>query len=62
MFPNVIILALSSYISNIVSINAAGAVLCFLPGWQDIKGVQQKLEEKTRFSSGNHMIVPCKNK
>uniref|UniRef100_A0A3Q2CIP5 RNA helicase n=1 Tax=Cyprinodon variegatus TaxID=28743 RepID=A0A3Q2CIP5_CYPVA len=35
-----------------------GAVLCFLPGWQDIKGVQQKLEEKTRFSSGNHMIVP----
>ncbi|XP_038159679.1 ATP-dependent RNA helicase DHX30 isoform X1 [Cyprinodon tularosa] len=35
-----------------------GAVLCFLPGWQDIKGVQQKLEEKTRFLSGNHMIVP----
>ncbi|XP_072219870.1 ATP-dependent RNA helicase DHX30 [Leuresthes tenuis] len=35
-----------------------GAVLCFLPGWQDIKAVQQKLEEKPRFSSDSHMILP----
>ncbi|XP_026169067.1 ATP-dependent RNA helicase DHX30 isoform X1 [Mastacembelus armatus] len=35
-----------------------GAVLCFLPGWQDIKAVQQKLEEKPHFSSGSQMILP----
>ncbi|KAM4552301.1 ATP-dependent RNA helicase DHX30 [Odontesthes bonariensis] len=35
-----------------------GAVLCFLPGWQDIRAVQQKLEEKQHFSSDSHMILP----
>lgn len=40
---------------------ALGAVLCFLPGWQDIKTVQEKLEERPRFSSGSQMIVPCKS-
>ncbi|XP_017278017.1 ATP-dependent RNA helicase DHX30 [Kryptolebias marmoratus] len=35
-----------------------GAVLCFLPGWQDIKAVQEKLKEKPYFSSGSHMILP----
>ncbi|CAG5896648.1 unnamed protein product [Menidia menidia] len=35
-----------------------GAVLCFLPGWQDIKAVQQKLEENPHFSSDSHMIIP----
>ncbi|XP_061588365.1 ATP-dependent RNA helicase DHX30 [Cololabis saira] len=35
-----------------------GAVLCFLPGWQDIKAVQDKLNGKSHFSSGSHMIVP----
>ncbi|XP_068460407.1 ATP-dependent RNA helicase DHX30 [Clinocottus analis] len=35
-----------------------GAVLCFLPGWQDIKAVQEKLEAKQRFSSGSQIIVP----
>lgn len=44
----------------IVSLPSAGAVLCFLPGWQDIKIVQQKLEEKPHFSPGSQMIVPCK--
>lgn len=38
----------------------AGAVLCFLPGWQDIKAVQQKLEETPSFRSGSQMILPCK--
>ncbi|XP_035994132.1 ATP-dependent RNA helicase DHX30 isoform X1 [Fundulus heteroclitus] len=37
---------------------APGAVLCFLPGWQDIKAVQQKLQDKPHFSSAAHMIVP----
>ncbi|XP_054452635.1 ATP-dependent RNA helicase DHX30 [Anoplopoma fimbria] len=35
-----------------------GAVLCFLPGWQDIKAVQEKLERKRHFSSGTQMILP----
>uniref|UniRef100_A0A3P9HNX1 ATP-dependent RNA helicase DHX30 n=1 Tax=Oryzias latipes TaxID=8090 RepID=A0A3P9HNX1_ORYLA len=36
----------------------AGAVLCFLPGWQDIRAVQDKLEARPHFSSGSHMILP----
>ncbi|XP_034146232.1 ATP-dependent RNA helicase DHX30 [Esox lucius] len=35
-----------------------GAVLCFLPGWQDIKAVQQRLEQKPSFLSGSPMILP----
>uniref|UniRef100_A0A8C7V851 RNA helicase n=1 Tax=Oncorhynchus mykiss TaxID=8022 RepID=A0A8C7V851_ONCMY len=35
-----------------------GAVLCFLPGWQDIKAVQKRLEEKPTFQSGSQMILP----
>ncbi|XP_051984139.1 ATP-dependent RNA helicase DHX30 [Xyrauchen texanus] len=35
-----------------------GAVLCFLPGWQDIKAVQQKLEEKAAYRSGSQLILP----
>ncbi|XP_055722145.1 ATP-dependent RNA helicase DHX30 isoform X2 [Salvelinus fontinalis] len=35
-----------------------GAVLCFLPGWQDIKAVQKRLEEKPTLQSGSRMILP----
>ncbi|XP_072297700.1 ATP-dependent RNA helicase DHX30 [Eucyclogobius newberryi] len=35
-----------------------GAILCFLPGWQDIKMVQEKLSFKPNFSSGKQMVVP----
>nr|XP_015209820.1 PREDICTED: putative ATP-dependent RNA helicase DHX30 [Lepisosteus oculatus] len=35
-----------------------GAVLCFLPGWQDIRGVQQRLEEKPTFQGGRQIILP----
>ncbi|XP_049930535.1 ATP-dependent RNA helicase DHX30 [Epinephelus moara] len=35
-----------------------GAVLCFLPGWQDIKAVQEILEGRPHFSSGSQMILP----
>ncbi|XP_076001041.1 ATP-dependent RNA helicase DHX30 [Genypterus blacodes] len=35
-----------------------GAMLCFLPGWQDIKAVQEKLAAKPRFSSGSQRILP----
>ncbi|KAM9349131.1 ATP-dependent RNA helicase DHX30 [Symphorus nematophorus] len=35
-----------------------GAVLCFLPGWQDIRAVQENLEARPHFSSGSQMILP----
>nr|XP_046264175.1 ATP-dependent RNA helicase DHX30 [Scatophagus argus] len=35
-----------------------GAVLCFLPGWQDIRAVQEILEARPHFSSGSQMILP----
>uniref|UniRef100_A0AAV2JSC8 RNA helicase n=1 Tax=Knipowitschia caucasica TaxID=637954 RepID=A0AAV2JSC8_KNICA len=35
-----------------------GAILCFLPGWQDIRMVQEKLAAKSHFSSGKQMIIP----
>ncbi|KAK2860133.1 hypothetical protein Q7C36_004299 [Tachysurus vachellii] len=35
-----------------------GAVLCFLPGWQDIKALQQKLEEKQSYKLGSQLILP----
>ncbi|XP_074507554.1 ATP-dependent RNA helicase DHX30 [Sebastes fasciatus] len=35
-----------------------GAVLCFLPGWQDIRAVKEKLEERRHFSSGSQLILP----
>ncbi|XP_077471712.1 ATP-dependent RNA helicase DHX30 [Stigmatopora argus] len=34
-----------------------GALLCFLPGWQDIKTVQESLQRRPHFSSGSHMIL-----
>lgn len=36
-------------------------MLCFLPGWQDIRAVQEKLEARPHFSSGSQMILPCKS-
>ncbi|XP_034559393.1 ATP-dependent RNA helicase DHX30 isoform X2 [Notolabrus celidotus] len=35
-----------------------GAVLCFLPGWQEIKAVQEKLEARRHFSTHSHLILP----
>ncbi|XP_066572197.1 ATP-dependent RNA helicase DHX30 [Amia ocellicauda] len=35
-----------------------GAVLCFLPGWQEIRGVQQRLEERAAFQQGRQLILP----
>ncbi|XP_016103372.1 putative ATP-dependent RNA helicase DHX30 [Sinocyclocheilus grahami] len=45
-------------IEHIHSNREPGALLCFLPGWQDIKAVQQKLEEKAAFRSGSQLILP----
>lgn len=35
-----------------------GAILCFLPGWQDIKMVLEKLSAKSHFSTGKQLILP----
>ncbi|KAI1902230.1 hypothetical protein AGOR_G00042570 [Albula goreensis] len=35
-----------------------GAVLCFLPGWQDIRVVQQRLEERPAFQHSRSLILP----
>ncbi|KAM8850628.1 ATP-dependent RNA helicase DHX30 [Spinachia spinachia] len=45
-------------IEHIDKCGEPGALLCFLPGWQDIRAVQEKLEEKRHFSSGAQMILP----
>ncbi|XP_029971019.1 ATP-dependent RNA helicase DHX30 [Salarias fasciatus] len=36
----------------------AGAVLCFLPGWQEIRAVQDKLQAKAHFSCNPQTILP----
>ncbi|XP_035489610.1 ATP-dependent RNA helicase DHX30 [Scophthalmus maximus] len=48
----------SDVIEHIDRHGEPGAVLCFLPGWQDIKAVQEKLQEKPHFSFGSQMILP----
>lgn len=35
-----------------------GAILCFLPGWQDIKMVQEKLSAKAHFTSDKQRVLP----
>ncbi|KAJ3595175.1 hypothetical protein NHX12_004479 [Muraenolepis orangiensis] len=47
----------ASVIEHIDRHGEPGAVLCFLPGWQDIKAVQERLESKSRFASGSPMVV-----
>ncbi|XP_072544819.1 ATP-dependent RNA helicase DHX30 [Salminus brasiliensis] len=48
----------ASVIDHIHTHGEPGAVLCFLPGWQEIKAVQQKLEEMQAFRLGSQMILP----
>uniref|UniRef100_A0AAY4ALD3 RNA helicase n=1 Tax=Denticeps clupeoides TaxID=299321 RepID=A0AAY4ALD3_9TELE len=45
-------------INHIHTTREPGALLCFLPGWQDIKAVQQRLEERARFQSDSQLILP----
>lgn len=61
LFAFLIIPRYSSTMAEVASFSSPGAVLCFLPGWQDIKAVQEKLEGRPHFSSGSQMILPCKS-
>lgn len=36
----------------------AGGILCFLPGWQEIKGVQQRLQEALGMHESKYLILP----
>ncbi|XP_071068134.1 ATP-dependent RNA helicase DHX30 isoform X4 [Dasypus novemcinctus] len=35
-----------------------GGILCFLPGWQEIKGVQQRLQEALCMHESKYLILP----
>ncbi|KAM9100920.1 ATP-dependent RNA helicase DHX30 isoform X3 [Sarcophilus harrisii] len=35
-----------------------GGILCFLPGWQEIKGVQQRLQEALGSYESKYLILP----
>uniref|UniRef100_A0A8C9TEE7 ATP-dependent RNA helicase DHX30 n=1 Tax=Scleropages formosus TaxID=113540 RepID=A0A8C9TEE7_SCLFO len=37
-------------------VTQVSALLCFLPGWQDIRAVQEKLEEKPSVRSSAHIL------
>ncbi|XP_018620694.2 ATP-dependent RNA helicase DHX30 isoform X2 [Scleropages formosus] len=43
-------------IDHIHTSGEPGALLCFLPGWQDIRAVQEKLEEKPSVRSSAHIL------
>lgn len=36
----------------------AGGILCFLPGWQEIKGVQQRLLESLGSHNSRYLVLP----
>lgn len=38
----------------------AGGILCFLPGWQEIKGVQQRLLESLGSHNSRYLVLPGK--
>ncbi|XP_037705843.1 ATP-dependent RNA helicase DHX30 isoform X3 [Choloepus didactylus] len=35
-----------------------GGILCFLPGWQEIRGVQQRLQEALGMHESKYLILP----
>ncbi|XP_075070304.1 ATP-dependent RNA helicase DHX30 isoform X2 [Mixophyes fleayi] len=49
---------ISSVILHIDRHGDPGGILCFLPGWQEIRGVQQILQEKLAYRNGRCLILP----
>ncbi|KAM4028278.1 ATP-dependent RNA helicase DHX30 [Anomaloglossus baeobatrachus] len=35
-----------------------GGILCFLPGWQEIRRIQEILQEQLGYRNGSHLILP----
>ncbi|XP_064410648.1 ATP-dependent RNA helicase DHX30 isoform X2 [Latimeria chalumnae] len=48
----------SDVLQHIDTRGEPGGILCFLPGWQEIRGVQQRLEERFLTQSKQHLILP----
>lgn len=40
------------------SCSVSGGILCFLPGWQEIKGVQQRLLEMLGSQNSRYLVLP----
>ncbi|XP_053324031.1 ATP-dependent RNA helicase DHX30 [Spea bombifrons] len=49
---------ISRVILHIAENGAPGGILCFLPGWQEIRGVQQRLEESPAFHKDERLVLP----
>lgn len=47
---------LDSHITH--SCSVTGGILCFLPGWQEIKGVQQRLLEMLGSQNSRYLVLP----
>ncbi|CAM9384726.1 unnamed protein product [Lampetra planeri] len=48
----------STVCSNAVMLLSPGGVLCFLPGWQEIRGVMDKLSQRLNNRLDKHLILP----
>ncbi|XP_075683949.1 ATP-dependent RNA helicase DHX30 isoform X2 [Rhinoderma darwinii] len=49
---------ISDVILNIDKYGPPGGILCFLPGWQEIRRVQEILQEVLAAGNGQHLILP----
>lgn len=49
---------ISRVICHIDQHGEPGSILCFLPGWQEIRGVQEMLQEALSCQDGQHLILP----
>ncbi|XP_041423235.1 ATP-dependent RNA helicase DHX30 isoform X2 [Xenopus laevis] len=49
---------ISSVVQHIADNGPPGGILCFLPGWQEIRGVQQRLEETQPWVKEKFLILP----
>ncbi|OCT75348.1 hypothetical protein XELAEV_18030527mg [Xenopus laevis] len=49
---------ISSVVQHIADNGPPGGILCFLPGWQEIRGVQQRLEENEHRAKEKFLILP----
>ncbi|KAM4705218.1 ATP-dependent RNA helicase DHX30 [Rhinophrynus dorsalis] len=49
---------ISSVILHIDRNREPGGILCFLPGWQEIRGVKERLEERLANQKERYLILP----
>ncbi|XP_072269535.1 ATP-dependent RNA helicase DHX30 [Pyxicephalus adspersus] len=52
---------ISKVILHIDQHGEPGSILCFLPGWQEIRGVQEILQGALSYRNGQHLILPVLN-